>query len=38
MKKRKEMGIVKKIVAEYSEMGGDKETDELEMMAPMTAD
>lgn len=34
----KKCGIIKKIVAEYREMGGDKETEELEMMAPMTAD
>lgn len=38
MKKRKEMGIIKKIAAEYREMGGDKETDELKMMAPVPAD
>lgn len=38
MKKRKEVGIIKKIVAEYREMGGDQEAEELEMMAPMTAD
>lgn len=38
MKKRKEMGIIKKIAVEYREMGGDKETEELEMMAPVPAD